>query len=102
MQNSCLDFLSFADVPIILAEITAGAARNVHLFLILVVAYGAFPFKVVVYLYLAVKAAARAVVALSVELGILNVVIDKFNYLGQRREVIGDVRDLYIAYRAAA
>ena len=102
MQNPRLNLLCLAYIPVVLAEVTAGAACNAHFAVILVAAVRAFPLVVVIYLNLAVKAAAGALVALCVELSVLNVIINKLNYLGQCREVVGYIRNFNIAYCAAA
>ena len=88
MEHAGLDFLRFALVPEILSEISAGAARDVHAALILIMTLGALPLVVVVDEDLSVKAAHVAVVALGIELGVLNVVVNEANDVLKRVEVV--------------
>ena len=75
MQHPFFYFLRSALIPVLRADIPAGAARHVHFGLIAVMAVGAFPyeFAVVVGLYLnfAVVTADLTIVALGVEFGML-------------------------------
>ena len=77
MKHAGLDLLGLADIPEVLAKVSTGAARDVHALLILVVTSGAFPFVVGVDDDFTVKSANVAVVALGVELGILDIVVNK-------------------------
>ena len=96
MQHPRFDLLGLAHVPIVFAQIAAGAAGDVHLGPVLVVADGALPLVVIVDDDLPVVAAHLTVVALGVELGILDVVIDKADHLFQRLQIVAHVGDLYI------
>ena len=83
MKHSFLNFLSSALIPILRANVSAGTSCDVHLGLITVAAMGTFPHELAVgiirYLDLAVKTADLAIVALGIELGVHNVVVDEFH-----------------------
>ena len=83
MQNAGGDLLGLTDVPEVLTEITAGTAGNVHLRVILVTASGTLPLAVLVYGDLTVESALVTVVTLGVELGVLNVIVNKLDDLGK-------------------
>ena len=91
----------FPLVPEVLAQIAAGPPRHVHLGVVLVVAHGALPLVVLVDDDLAVVAAHLAVVALGVELGILDVVVDEPHHVPQGLQVVAHVGDLHIGDAAA-
>ena len=104
MQHAVLDLLRAALIPELGADVAAGAAGDVHLVLIGVAALGAFPDELAVFLNdldLAVPAADLAVVALGVQLGVDDVVVDELHDLQHGVEVLLHVRDLDIADRAA-
>src|SRR5699024_199687 len=63
VQDPGLDLLGLAHVPVVFTQVSAGAAGDIHLVLVLVVAHGALPLEVVVDHDLPVVAAALAVVA---------------------------------------
>ena len=83
MKHSFLNFLSSALIPILRANVSAGTSCDVHLGLITVAAMGTFPHELAVgiirYFNLAVKTADLAIVALGIELGVHNVVIDELH-----------------------
>ena len=101
MQHPGLDLLGLAHVPVVLTQISAGTAGDVHLILVGVVAHRALPLEVVVDDDLPVVAAALTVVALGVELGVLDVVVDKLHDLLQSLQVVAHVGDLHIGDAAA-
>ena len=101
MKNSCINFLSLTDIPEIFTKISTCTSCNIHLRVILIAALRTFPLKIIVDLDLAVIAAHLAVVALGVELGILDVVIDKADHLFQRLQIVAHVGDLHIGDGAA-
>ena len=104
MQHSVLDLSGSALVPELGADVAAGAAGDVQLVLVAVVALGALPDQLAVLghdLDLAVVAADLAVVALGVQLGIHNVVVDELHDLDDRLEVVLHIGDLDIADGAA-
>ena len=96
MQHPRFDLLGLAHVPIVFAQIAAGAAGDVHLGPVLVVADRALPLVVIVDDDLPVEAAHLAIVALGVELGVLDVVIDEAHHFFQRLQVVAHVGDLHI------
>ena len=84
MKNSVLNLLRSALIPELRTDIAAGTARNIHFVLVAVMAVGALPNEFPVLfdnLDFAVVAANLAIVALSVQLSIHDVVIDKLDYL---------------------
>ena len=84
MQHSVLDLGGSALVPELGADVAAGAAGDVQLVLVAVVALGAFPDQLAVLghdLDLAVVAADLTVVGLRVELGIDDVIVDELHHL---------------------
>ena len=101
MHHAGLDLLGLAHVPEVFTQVAAGTAGDVHLGLVLVVTGRALPLKVGVELDLAVVAAALAVVALGVELGVLDVVVDEADHILQGLQVVAHVGDLHIGDTAA-
>ena len=100
MKHPLLDLLSSSLIPELGADVSAGTSGNVHLVLITVSALRALPYQLAVVLddlYLAVVAAYLAVVALGVELGIHDIVIDKSDDLHYRRNVVEHIWHLNIA-----
>ena len=100
MQHSVLDLGGSALVPELGTDVAAGAAGDVQLVLVAVVALGAFPDQLAVLghdLDLAVVAADLAVVALGVQLGVHDVLIDELHDLDNGLEVVLHVGHLYIA-----
>ena len=84
MQNARLNLLSLTHVPEIFAQISARAAGDVHLALVLVVADGALPLIVVVNYNFAVETAYMAVVGFGIEFCVLDIVVNKLNHVFQR------------------
>lgn len=71
MQHAILDFLSTALVPELRADVSAGTACNVELFLIAIAAVRALPHELAVVFHnlnLTVEAAHLAIIALRIEL----------------------------------
>ena len=104
MQNPVPDLLRPALIPELGADIAAGPAGHVHLVLIRVAALGALPDELAVFLYdldLTVPAAHLAVVALGVELGIDDVVVDELHYLQYCFQVVLHVGHFHVADGAA-
>ena len=104
MQHAVLDLLGAALVPELGADVAAGAAGNVELVLVAVMAVRAFPHQLAVVLDdldLAVVAAHLAVVALGVELGVHDVLVNELHDADDGREVILHVGHFDIADRAA-
>ena len=104
MHYSFLYLLSASLIPELRADIAAGTARNVELGLVAVVALRTLPdeLAVVIYdLYLAVVAAALAVVALGIQLGVHYVVIDKSDDFEHGGDIVLHIRNFNIADSAA-
>ena len=104
MQHAVLDLGGATLIPELGADVTAGAAGNVQLVLVAVVALGALPNQLAVLLHdadLAVVAADLAVVALGIQLGIHNVFVDELHDLDDGFEVILHVGHLDVADSAA-
>ena len=104
MEHAVPDLGRAALVPELGADIAAGAAGNVQLALVAVVAVGALPDQLAVVLDdldLAVVAAHLAVIALGVELGIHDVVIDELHHLDDGFQIVLHVGHFHIADGAA-
>ena len=104
MHHPVPDLLGTALVPELGADIAAGAPGHVHLGLVGVAALGALPDQLAVFLHdldLAVPAAHLAVVALGVQLGVDDVVIDELHHLQHGGDVVLHVGDLHVADGAA-
>ena len=100
VKNPVSNFLRSALIPELRADISAGAAGNIHFALVLIAAVGAAPFKLSVFfndLDLAVISAYLAVVALCVKLSIHNVVIYILHNRKYGRNIILHIRNLNIA-----
>ena len=100
MQHSILDLCRPALVPELGANVAAGAAGNVQLVLVAVVALGALPDQLAVLrhnLNFTVVAADLAVVALGVQLGIHDVLVDELHDLDDSFEVILHVGHFHVA-----
>ena len=100
MQHSVLDLGGSALVPELGADVAAGAAGDVQLVLVAVVALGAFPDQLAVLrhdLDLTVVAADLAVVTLGVQLGVHDVLVDELHDLDNGLEVVLHVGHLHIA-----
>ena len=102
MQDSFFYFLGAALVPVLGANVTAGAAGNVHGALVAVAAVVAFPdqlsFAVAYDVYFACVAAFLAVVALGVEFCIHDVVVDVLEQGHYGRYVAFHVGHFHVAY----
>jgi hypothetical protein len=96
MKYSCFDLFGLSYIPEVLAEVSTSSSCYIHLSLIFVTAIRAYPLKLVVDLYLALKTAYMTVISTGIELSILYVVIDIFNKLLKCRKVIPKVRYLSI------
>ena len=104
MQHAFLDLLSAALVPELGADIAAGAAGDIHLVLIAVAAVGAFPDQLAVILhdgYLAIEAADLAEVALGVQLGVHDIVVDVADDLQNGLDVLLHIGNFHVADGAA-
>ena len=105
MQHALADLLGAALVPELGADVTAGAAGNAHTGLIAVAADRALPDQLAGIVLddhdLAVITAALAVVALGVELGVHDVLIDVFHHSQNSGNVVLHVGNLDIADGAA-
>ena len=105
VQHALLDLLRAALVPVLGADVAAGAARDVHLVLVRVAAVRALPDELAVvvlhHLDLAVEAAHLAVVALRVQLGVHDVVVDELHDGDDGGDVVLHVRHLHVGDRAS-
>ena len=104
MQDPVPDLLRPALIPELGADIAAGPAGDVHLVLIRVAALGALPDELAVVLYdldLTIPAADLTVVALGVQLGVDDVVVDKLHDLQHGGDVVLHIRNFHIADGAA-
>lgn len=100
MQHSVIDLLSASLVPVLAADVSAGAANYIHGALVTIVAAGAFPDKFVVILddlYLTGEAAFLAIIAAGIHLSVHDVIVDVADHGDDRRDVMLHVRDLHIA-----
>ena len=100
MQYSILDLGGSALVPELGADIAAGAAGNVQLVLVAVMALGALPDQLAVLrhnLNFTVVAADLAVVALGVQFGIHDVLVDELHDLDDGFEVILHIGYFHVA-----
>lgn len=91
MGDAGLDLLGLAHIPELLAQVAAGPADDIHLPLVLIVANRAFPLSVIIDDDLAIEAADVAVVALGIELGILDVVVNELHDLLQGFQILAHV-----------
>ena len=105
MKNSVLDLLRSSLIPILRSDITAGTARDVHPRLIAVLAIRAFPNKLSVLilrdLYLTVITANLAIIALCIQLGIHNIVVDELHNAEHRIDIVLHIRHLNVGDRAS-
>ena len=100
MQDSVLDLLGSALIPILGTDVAAGTAGNIHLALVGIAALGADPNQLAVILLdtdFAVIAAALAVVRLGVQLRIHDVVIDILHQLQNRIDVLLHIGYFHVA-----
>lgn len=104
MQDSVADLLCAPLIPVLSADVAAGASCDVHLILVTVVALGAFPYQFAVvfdYLYLAVKTADLTVIALGIQLCIHNVIVDEPDNIQHSGNILLHIWNFNIAYSAA-
>ena len=104
MQHAVLDFGGAALVPELGTDVAAGAAGNVQLALVAVMAVRALPHQLAVVLHdldLAVIAAHLAVVALGVQLCVHDVIIDELHHFDDSFQVILHIGHFHIADGAA-
>ena len=100
MQNAIPNFLRPPLVPELTTNVAAGSPRHVHFGLIHVTALRAAPHEFSIFLHdfnLAVPAAALAVVALGVQLGIDDIIVDELDYPQHRFQVVLHVGNLDVA-----
>ena len=84
MQDSVLDFLGSALVPVLGTDVAAGTAGNIHLALVVIATLGTYPFQLtipVLDLDLTIETADLAVVGLGVQLRIDDVVVNELHQL---------------------
>ena len=100
MQYTLFNFLSSALIPELRADVSAGAARDIHFVLIGVSAVRTFPneFSVGVLFNfdLAVISADVAEVALCIKLRIHYMIIDKFHYRNYSVNIVLHIRNFNI------
>ena len=104
MQHTILDFGGAALVPELGTDVAAGAAGNVQLALVAVMAVRAFPHQLAVIFHnldFTVIAAHLAVVALGVQLGVHDVIIDELHHFDDSFQVILHIGHFHIADGAA-
>ena len=105
MEHPVPDLLGPPLVPELSPDIAAGPSRHKHLILVSVPAVGAFPdqFSALVLFDqdLAVISAAFTEIALCIQLGIHNIVIDEFHDRQHRRNVVLHIGHFHIADGAA-
>jgi len=100
MQYAFTDFLSASLVPELGADIAAGAACDIHFILIGISAFRTRPDQLSVILAnfnFSIPTAYLTVVALSVQLGIHNIVIYELHYFKYGIQIMLHIRNLYIA-----
>ena len=104
MEDAVANFLRPALIPELGADVATGAAGHIHLVLIGVAALGAAPDELAVIfndLNFTVPAADLTVIALGVQFGVDDVVINEFHDLQHGGDVVLHIRHLYIADGAA-
>ena len=100
MQHPIPNLLRPSLVPELSADVAAGASGHVHLGLVSVSALGALPDEFTAFLddfNLTIPAAALAVVALGVELGVDDVLVDELDEGQNSRDVVLHIGNLNIA-----
>ena len=85
MQYSLLDFLGTSLIPELGSDVTAGTASHAHLILIAVAAVRALPDELAASLFihnldLPIVSALHTVIALGIEFGVHNVLINVLHY----------------------
>ena len=104
VQDTVLDFLGSALVPILGTDIAAGTAGNIHFALVGIAALGAFPDQLAIILSdfdLAIEATALAVITLGVQLGIDDMLVHIFHELQHRINIILHIGYFHIGNGAA-
>ena len=105
VQDAVADLLRAALVPVLRADVAAGAPRDVHLGLVGVAALRAGPdqlaVRVLLDLNLAVEAADLAIVGLRVQFSVHDVLVDELHDLKHGVDVVLHVRHLDVADRTA-
>lgn len=104
MQNTLSYLLCSSLIPELRADIAACSSCDIKRILVPVMAVRAFPYKlsaILNYLYLSVKAALLAVIALGVKLGIHDVVIYELKNRYDCIYIVLKIRNFHIAYSAA-
>jgi hypothetical protein len=105
MENTIPDFLGAPLIPELGANISTGSAGYIHLILISVPAAGAFPNQLALIILddadLSIIAAALTIIALGIQLGIHNIIIDMTKQSHHSRNIILHIRHLYITDSAA-
>ena len=100
MQHSITDLLRPSLVPELAANVAAGAPGYIHFRLIHIAALRALPQELAVFfdnLNFTVPAALLAVVALGIQLGIDDVVVDKLDDAQHGRQIVLHIGNLDIA-----
>ena len=104
MQDPVTNLLGTALVPELGADVAAGTAGHIHLTLVGVAALGALPDQLAIFLSnldLTVPAADLAIVALGVQLGVDDVVVDELHYFQNGGDIVLHVGDFHVADGAA-
>ena len=104
VQDPVANLLGAALVPELGADVAAGTAGHIHLALVGVAALGALPDQLAVFLGdldLTVPAADLTVVALGVQLGVDDVVVDELHYFQNGGDIVLHVGDFHVADGAA-
>ena len=97
MQHAVADLLGSTLVPELGTDVAARTTSDVHFLLVAVAAVGALPHQLAIVLNnldLAIVAAHLAVVALGVELGVHDVVVDVLHHANDSLEVVLHVGNL--------
>ncbi len=101
MHNPLFNLLGSSLVPELGSDVAAGSSRHVHLVLVGVAAIRAYPDELAVFVSLnpnlAVIAAHLAVVALGIELGVHDVVVNVFHDCQHRLDIVLHVRHFHVA-----
>ena len=104
MQDSVFYLACPTLVPILRSDISAGSSCHVHTRLVAVVTVGAFPEELAAILHnedLSVKATLLAIVALGVQLGIHNMIVDVTHYVKNGLNVVLHIGNLNVGDRAS-
>ena len=104
MQDSVADLLCAPLIPVLSADVAAGASCDVHLILVTVVALGTFPYQFAVvfdYLYLTVIAADLTVIALGIQFCIHYIIVYEPDDIQHSGDILLHIGNFNIAYSAA-